>query len=170
MAVTNSICLSQNGCNTIIFTDTSDWDGNVPSTFIDNTVINLSNGVIEYTYTSASYVDTYDIVAADTAFSTFIDDNYTLTITYTSTNNDVYTIEEEFYNTCNIKCKLAKLINDITLDGCSECKKDKLTLASEASVLYKLLCATIVCKNIDQADNILAWLEDKLINYNCKNC
>lgn len=169
MAVINKICLSQNGCNTIIYTDISDWDGNDPFTFINNTDITLTKDGTTFSYSVAEYLDTITINAVDTPFINFIDGLYTLKVIYTSTEEDIYTIEEEFFNTCNIKCKLAKLINDIPADSCNSCKKEKLTLAAEASVLYKLLCSTAVCNTI-QAEGILAWLEDKLINYNCKNC
>lgn len=169
MAITNSTCIKQCNCTTITVTDTSDWDTLVPATDIVSSVF-----VLTYTEDNTSNTISADeyLNSADFTFTpTAKDGEYQVLITYTDTEDEVYEIEEYFYNVCNIKCKIDKVIKDITAENeCNSCKDDAIKLAVEAYILFKALCAAIICKNTSEADKLLAWLNDKLINYKCKSC
>jgi len=168
MAITNSICLTQCNCKKISFTDTSDWDTVVPGTDVTLTTITFTNpeGVVLNEISEESYVDTYNFESTDN----FPDGEYMIKIVYTADEVE-YEIEEYFFNTCNIKCKLDSFILDLAKEEeCTSCKADKLQTAVEAMILYKALCAVIICNNNTEAVKFLEWLEDKFVNYNCKNC
>lgn len=122
--------------------------------------------VVVDSFTSAEYTDSNEF----TTTTTFPDGEYRVLVTYVIEDEE-YVIEDFVYNVCNIKCKKEQLIRDLALeDGCISCKDEKLKLALEASILFQALCAAIICKNTSEADKLLAWLEDKLINYKCKSC
>lgn len=170
MPITNKICAKMCNCKSITVTDTSDWDTLVPATDIVSSLFQIYNSEDELIFTT----DTNEYTAsvdADSTTPTFLDGEYRVLVTYIDDEDDEYIIEEFVYNVCNIKCKKEQLIRDLALeDGCTSCKDEKLKLALEASILFQALCAAIICKNTSEADKLLAWLEDKLINYKCKSC
>ena len=169
MAIINSICIKQCNCNTITITDTSDWDILIPVSDIVSTSIILydSEGEEIDSFSSDNYTDSNEF----TALTTFPDGEYRVLVTYIDDEDEEYIIEEFIYNICNIKCKKEKLIKDLALEAdCTTCNADKLKVALEATVLFEALCAAAICKNSSEADKLLAWLEDKLINYKCKSC
>lgn len=171
MAVENSICIKQCKCSGIGFVDISTWDTVDPNLDIISTTITLTNTDSSevWEYSAEEYVSTYTF----TENPNFPDGEYQLVVVYVAVvngQNIEYTIEEWYYNTCNIKCIIDKLILDIIDDTCGDCKNEKLETLTEAYILYKVLCRTIKCKDKEQSDSILEWLQNKLINYKCKNC
>lgn len=171
MAVENTICVKQCTCNGIGFVDTSSWDTIDPNLDITNTSITLTNTDTEevWEYSAEEYVSTHIF----TENPSFPDGEYQLIIIYTTLieeQSTEYKIEEWYYNTCNIKCIIDNLILSVVEDTCGDCKKEKLETLTEAYILYKVLCRTIKCKDKEQADSILEWLKNKLINYKCKTC
>ena len=170
MAITNSVCLTQTNCNKIIIQDTSDWDTIVPLVDIDTSSIKITYGDTTINSSLSGYEDEFEVTAASLGFGTKLKDGtYTIKITYTIDDND-YIIEEEFFIICNIQCIVDTFIAGIAIDNCDECNKDKKTLALDATLKLDALEAAIACGDLTKAQAILDWLNNLLINYNCKNC
>lgn len=169
MAITNSICFKNCNCKKITVTDTSDWDTLVPVDDIATSEFILydsENEIIE-TKSFEEYEDSVDFESV----INFVDGEYRVVVTYIDKEDAEYIIEDFFYNTCNIKCKVDQIVKDlVSEDDCASCKDDLLKLSLEAFMLYKALCAVILCKNTSEADKYLEWLENKLVNYKCKSC
>lgn len=170
MAITNSICLTQTGCNKIIITDTSDWDTIVPLVDITSTVVDIVHNEITTTVTENEYLDEIEITALLLGFTTKLEDGeYDIKVTYT-TEEDTYVIEEETFIICNIQCIIDNIVADVSITNCQDCEKEKKSTAIDATFMLDALEASIACGNLTKSQVILDWLNDLLINYNCKNC
>ena len=172
MAVINSICLTQTYCKKIIIEDSSEWDTIIPNVDIDSTIVEVKYGDSVYTHTYVGYEDSIEITSNNLEFglnSNLKDGKYNITIKYT-VNSDTYIIEEEAFIICNIQCIVDTLIADIVSNPCDDCNKDKKNLALNATLKLDALEASIACGDLTKSQVILDWLNDLLINYNCKNC
>lgn len=172
MAVTNSVCLTQTSCKKIIIQDSSNWDNIIPLVDIDSTTVEVDYGDIVYSHTYTGYQENIEVTATDLRFgisANLKDGKYNIIIVYV-VDSTHYTIEEEAFIICNIQCIVDTLIADIATNPCDECNKDKKILALDATLKLDALEAAIACGNLVKAKIILDWLNDLLINYNCKNC
>jgi len=169
MAITNSVCITQTNCNKIIVQDSSDWGTIVPLTDVDNSSIEVTHNSITYSANLDGYEDKFEITASSFGLTTLEDGTYIIKITYT-VDDDTYIIEEETFIICNVQCIVDTLIANIAVDNCSDCNKDKKTLALDATLKLDTLEAAIACGDLTKAQAILDWLNNLLINYNCKNC
>lgn len=170
MAVTNSVCIIQTGCNKIIVTDSSDWDTIVPLTDVDTSSIEITYDGVTISSASSDYEDEFEITATSLGFSDNLKDGkYDIKVTYT-VDDDEYTIEEEFFIICNIQCIVDTYIAGINVDNCDSCNKEKKAVGLDATLKLDGLEGAIGCGNLTKAQTILDWLNALLINYNCKNC
>lgn len=168
MAITNKICAKMCNCKSITVTDISDWD-TLNTADITSSVYSLYDKDDELVETKSFLTYTSSVTFSKT--ENFEDGEYKIIVTFTDNTTTEHTIEEYFYNTCNIKCKIEQLIKDFAFDeDCDDCKKEAIALAAEAYILYQGLIFATICKNTIEADKLLAWLEEKLINYKCKSC
>jgi len=169
MAITNSICITQTECNKLIIQDSSDWDTIVPLTDITTSSIEVTYDETTYNIDFSDYEEEFEITASSLGLTSLKDGVYTIKVTYT-TDEDTYIIEEESFVICNIQCIIDNLVYSISIDNCTDCNKDKKTIALDATLKLDALEASIACGDLTKSQAILDWLNNLLINYNCKNC
>ena len=160
-----TICISMCGCKKIVIADTTDWNFPTDDILHSKFTLTFPDGTTVEEYEDDSYVETYTFESD----INYVDGEFEVMVVY-STDIDNHIADEYVYNTCNIKCKKDQLLADIADDSCEECTNAKLNVAFEAFILYQSLCAAIKCNDTETADSLVEWLNNKLINYNCKNC
>jgi len=169
MAVTNSVCIIQTNCNKIIIQDSSDWDTIIPLTDIDSSSIQIKYNNTTYDSDLNGYEDEFEVTSTSLGLTKLKDGTYQIKITYVI-DDEEYIIEEEIFIICNIQCIVDSFIASIAVDNCNDCNKDKKSLALDATLKLDALEAAIACGDLTKAQAILDWLNNLLINYNCKNC
>lgn len=170
MAVSNSFTVCVSNCNIFKFTDSSDWD-TVDTDDITSTILTISFNDVDYTFEESEYVESMDLNPSDFNQESKISDGlYTVSVKYTHSDTTEYTYEAKTFNTCNVKCKLSKVVSDASKDQCTDCNNKTIIDAMILKFYFSDLCKAVVCGNYESAENILSYLEDKLINYKCNNC
>lgn len=160
-------------CNELKFVDLSTYDVEEPAEeSVGEIVITIKKDTTTKTVIFDEYTNEEIILSKDTFNTdTYSDGEYTITAIYKDLEGEtVFTNKQKLFFKCNITCKIDKLIADIAADSCSECAKDKIEVASNALLKLELLCYSLGCGDFKLAKDILNWLEEFLINYNCKNC
>ena len=166
------ICVKISGCKKLIIKDNYDWEGGDPSEFISHTKITVKYKDTLYTvYDEDGYLGEKEVLP--TVFSstaTKIEDGYYQITIYFSGEGIIKTYVEVF-NKCNQDCKIDNLIADYVADNeCDSCNKkmeqDILNIALKA----ELLCYAITCSNKSKVWELYNYINNLLLENNCKSC
>lgn len=175
MAVTNNIQI-QASCESLIITDTSDWDTVDPVAEIDTIDITVEIGGVEYDLAQiAGYSTTTlaTITPSDLGLTgdTYSDGIYRITVVFTDTAGPTtYTVNAYLPQTCNADCSLNQLVLQVADDTCDDCRRDSAIEVYELIVSLHAICAAVACGNISRAELLLNCVTDALANFDCKNC
>ena len=172
MAVTNSVCISINNCNSLVVEDTSDWDTVDPSTDIASTDIVVELDGVVTTLNFTGYAEDRTITPSDIGQSdNFEDGIYKITVIWTNVDTvTTYSLVDHVLQDCTISCQIDHIMLDISNDTCTDCRSEKIKKAMCLITRHHALCAALICNNITQAESLLSWLQTELVNSNCKNC
>lgn len=173
------ICVKVNGCKKLIITDNYDWEAIVPATSVVNTLITLkyissavTGDVITITDEN-SYVSTVTVLAKDIDSSwTKVQDGYfQIKITYTLDDDSIVKTNTEVFNKCNQDCKIDNLIADYVADNeCDSCNKKMEQDILNIALKSELLCYAITCSNKSKVWELYDYINNLLLENNCKSC
>lgn len=175
----NSVCATHTNCGTMTLTDKVNWTTTNPPTWTDAsanvTAVDISveyDGVVyDLTQVAGYNSGSYTVEPGDVGQSgseTFSDGIYTITVVFTD-GTDTFTYTFAVLVKCALDCSIDNMTYDIATRDCQECDEETEFLG--CLIAYRAaLCSAFACNNFTQVENIMAWLEDLLINYNCNNC
>jgi len=173
------ICIKTIGCKQLKITDNHDWESIVPSTDVVNTLITLkyiSSTTIEEVIIIADedeYISTITIEPSTILSSwTKIEDGYyQIKITYTLNDDSTVKTNTEVFNKCNQDCKIDNLIADYVADNeCDSCNKKMEQDILNIALKSELLCYAITCSNKSKVWELYNYINNLLLENNCKSC
>jgi hypothetical protein len=173
------ICVKTIGCKQLKITDNHDWESTSPSISVSNTLIILkyisstSTGelitiVDENEYVSSITIEPETILSS---WTKILDGYYQITIKYTLDDDSIITLYEQQFNKCNQDCKIDNLIADYVADDeCDSCNKDKEKDILNIALKAELLCYAITCSNKSKVWELYNYINNLLLENNCKSC
>lgn len=172
------ICVKVIGCKQLKITDNYNWEEIDPSISVLNTLITLkyisstTTGDVITIVDEDEYVDTITIEPSTILSSwTKIEDGYyQIKITYTLDDSVIKTYNEAF-NKCNQDCKIDNLIADYVIeDECDSCNKEIEQDILNVALKSELLCYAITCSNKSKVWDLYTYINNILLENNCKSC
>jgi hypothetical protein len=166
------ICIKTIGCKQLKITDNHDWNGGDPNDFISHTKITIKYKDTLYTvYDEDGYLGEKEVLP--TVFSstaTKIEDGYYQITIYYSGEGIIKTYTEVF-NKCNQDCKIDNLIADYVADDeCDSCNKKMEQDILNIALKSELLCYAITCSNKSKVWELYNYINNLLLENNCKSC
>lgn len=150
-----------------------DGDSVEPADVVTHTKITVTYNNIDYIiYDGGTYKSSQDVLITDIDQDVLLDGFYTIEVKYTTVfEYGIVTITEEFFNKCNLECKVDQLVASTAQESeCDDCNKDKLSKLQDITFKLELLCYSIECSERQDVLDLYDYLNNLLIDYNCRNC
>jgi len=172
------ICVKIISCKQLQVTDNYDWGNVIPSDDVINTKITIKyisstiTGELIVLLDTSGYTGTLTIEPEDILSSWIkIEDGYfQINIEYTLVSSTIKTYIEVF-NKCNQDCKVDNLIADYVADDeCDSCNKKMEQDILNIALKSELLCYAITCSNKSKVWKLYNYIDNILLENNCKSC
>jgi hypothetical protein len=172
------ICIKTIGCKQLQIIDNHDWeeiipDNDVVSSLFTVKYISSDNVITTKVFDIDGYKDSIIVEPKDIISSwTKIEDGYyQVTIKYTLDDDSIVTTYEQQFNKCNQDCKIDNILADYASDDeCDSCNKEMEQDILNIALKSVLLCYAITCSNKSKVWELYNYIDNILLENNCKSC